>query len=113
MRFGFWGSSGRRRTAPPPIVICASSGNDSAKITKRVRLILSKERLVIALLFRQQFLNHLLGLFVSFGAAVAELNDPILIDNEMRRPYVAKIIAPDRVIVIHHDRIFDAFLLHG
>src|SRR5262245_41774240 len=44
---------------------------------------------------------------------MAELNDPVLIDDEMARPRVAKIIAPDLIAVIDHDGILDFLLCHG
>src|SRR5215475_12567758 len=44
---------------------------------------------------------------------MAQLNDAVLIYDEMTRPGVAKVIAPDLIIIIHDHRELDSFLRYG
>src|SRR5213594_2835910 len=54
---------------------------------------------------RQQSLNHLFRVLVSFSSGVAELNDAFLIHNEMTGPGVAQIITPDLVLIVDDNGI--------
>src|SRR6266581_5369828 len=63
--------------------------------------------------FRQQFLNHLLRVLVSFSSGVAELNHAFLIHNEMTGPRVAEIITPDLILVVDDNGILYPLLSYS
>src|SRR6185295_13547330 len=65
------------------------------------------------LLAGQEFFYHLLHLVVTSAAAAAKTHDPLAIYYELRRPEVAKIIAPNLLFIVDHDGILDAHLGHG
>src|SRR5436190_2029821 len=61
----------------------------------------------------QEPLNDFIHVFVSPDAPVAVPNDPVAIDDELRRPKIAQIIPPHFLLVINDDREFDIHLHDG
>ena len=60
----------------------------------------------------QQLPNRRLGLAVGALAEMLVAKAPIAVDQVERRPVVVVERAPDRVLVVEHDRVLDPHLLH-